>query len=370
MLRWAAYTIIFFVAAFVLHFVVESIVTLVIGVVAPNAAKSAAGPFILVADFVLAGPGHMADPSLGPLVHEERGGPAQGRGVPGGGAAADRRRRTAACRRTSPAATHGRGRQVAPGTRPARVRQRGAGGARRRRRHHRAMGARFAASWSGRWTTRTLSIRCAIGSNRRARAEVGPSGRALAGRRAVSVSSSPRDGGARVGQNATHAGRSPGTVFGGLPAQCARTASARPGAGGERLPRGRSPCLLDRASRRPQTGRDRDNVDAGWSCRSPVSPPGRCPPRVLRPCLPSTASRRAWTTAVDQVVGKVLQTLGFEQRLFALGRGDELTNESASPRRQLARPRRPSNGDRRSASAATPAASRRCSAPSPRATTS
>ena len=55
MLRWAAYTVIFFVAAFVLHFVVESVVTLIVGVVAPNTAQSVAGPFILVADFVLAG---------------------------------------------------------------------------------------------------------------------------------------------------------------------------------------------------------------------------------------------------------------------------------------------------------------------------
>jgi len=54
-LRWFGYITIFFVSALVLHFVIEAVVTLVMGVVAPNSAESVAGPFILVADFVLAG---------------------------------------------------------------------------------------------------------------------------------------------------------------------------------------------------------------------------------------------------------------------------------------------------------------------------
>ena len=54
-LRWFGYTTIFVVSALVLHFVIEGAVTLVMGVVAPNSAQSVAGPFILVADFVLAG---------------------------------------------------------------------------------------------------------------------------------------------------------------------------------------------------------------------------------------------------------------------------------------------------------------------------
>ncbi len=55
MLRWFAYAVIFVVSAFVLHNVVEAITTLVIGVFDPNAARDVAGPFILVAGFVLAG---------------------------------------------------------------------------------------------------------------------------------------------------------------------------------------------------------------------------------------------------------------------------------------------------------------------------
>lgn len=55
MFRWIGYIVVFVVSAFVLHFVVEAAVTLVMGVVAPNSARTVAGPFILVAGFVLAG---------------------------------------------------------------------------------------------------------------------------------------------------------------------------------------------------------------------------------------------------------------------------------------------------------------------------
>jgi hypothetical protein len=54
-LRWFGYISIYVVSALVLHFVIEGAATLVMGVVAPNSAQSVTGPFILVADLILAG---------------------------------------------------------------------------------------------------------------------------------------------------------------------------------------------------------------------------------------------------------------------------------------------------------------------------